>query len=322
MKAITYAAYGAPEVLNLQEVDKPIPNAKEILVRIHASAVNSADWRLRKGDPFAVRLFFGLTKPKKSILGGVLSGTVEAVGKDVTRFKVNDQVFGSTGMRFGAYAEYGCFPEDGILSIKPDNISHEQASIVPFGATTAMHFIRKAVIKKGQKVLVYGASGAVGTALVQLAKYFGAEVTGVCSTTNIDLVKSIGADKVIDYTKEDLTKNGLTYDVIFETVNKLPLSNLLPALKSNGLLIASAADFSQMLQSVWISMTHRKKIIVGVTNEKTEDICFLKTLIEQGRYKPVIDRIYPFEQMVDAHHYVEQGHKKGNVAVRIIGKVN
>ncbi|HEX7458209.1 MAG TPA: NAD(P)-dependent alcohol dehydrogenase, partial [Ginsengibacter sp.] len=237
MKAIVYTAYGQPDVLQLKEVEKPVPKDNEILVRIFATAVNTGDLRLRKADPWAVRLFFGLTKPKKHILGGVLSGEVEALGKNVTKFKAGDQVFGSTGMSFGAYAAYICLSEDGILSIKPNNISHIEAGTIPFGGTTALYFIKKANIKEGQKVLIYGASGAVGTAAVQLAKYFRAEVTGVCSTSNVEMVRSLGADKVIDYTKEDFTMNGESYDVIFETVNKLSFSNSIRSLKKHGTLI-------------------------------------------------------------------------------------
>lgn len=315
MRAIVNIEYGAADVLKLKEIEKPIPKENELLIRILATAVNSADWRMRQADPWAIRLFWGLTKPRKHILGGVLSGKIEAVGANVNKFKVGDEVFGSTGVGFGAYAEYKCLPEDAILSIKPDNISHSEASAVPFGGTTAMHFLRKAAIKPGQKVLVYGASGAIGTATVQLAKYFGAEVTGVCSSSNFEMVKSIGADKVIDYNKEDFTKNGETYDVIFESVNKLSFGDSIKSVKKNGILILSAAGFSQMLMGAWTSMTSSRKIITGVTKQRTEDIIFLKTLIEKGNYKPTIDRSFSLEQMVNAHQYVEQGHKKGNVTI-------
>jgi NADPH:quinone reductase-like Zn-dependent oxidoreductase len=317
MKAIVCMEYGKPDVLQLKEVDKPIPKDNEILVRILATAVNAADWRLRKADPWAVRLFFGLTKPKRPILGGVLSGKVEALGKNVTRFKVGDQIFGATGMSFGAYAAYICLSQDGILSIKPNNISHIEAGTIPFGGTTALHFIRKANIKDGQKVLIYGASGAVGTAAVQLAKYFGAQVTAVCSTSNVEMVKSLGADKVIDYTKEDFTMNGETYDVIFETVNKLSFSNSIKSLKKQGTLILGASELPQMLQGMWSSMTSSKKVLSGMISQKAADIIFLKELIEKGNFKPVVDRSYPLEKMIEAHKYVEQGHKKGNVAITL-----
>lgn len=319
MKAIIYTNYGAPEVLMLKEVEKPIPKDNEILIKIKATAVNSGDWRLRKADPYAVRLFFGLIKPKNNILGGVLSGEIEAVGKDVKRFKVGDEVFGSSALSsgFGAYADYKCLSEEAVLALKPANITHTEAAVIPFGGTTALHFIKKAGIVSGQKVLIYGASGAVGSAAVQLAKHFGAHVTGVCSTVNMDLVKSLGADKVIDYTKDDFTKNGEKYDVIFETVNKTSLSRNLKSLKPKGVLILSAAGMSEMIRGAWISMTNTQKILTGVNSENAEDMVFLKELIEAGKLKPVIDRTYPLEQMAEAHAYVEKGHKRGNVAIVI-----
>ena len=318
MKAIAFKKYGPPEVLQLIEVAKPIPKDNEILIRILSTAVNSGDVRLRKADPWAVRLFLGLTKPKINILGGVLSGKIEAIGKNVTKFKVGDEVFGATGMSFGAYADYKCLPENGILSIKPVNISHQQAATIPFGATTALYFLKKAGIKSGQKVLVYGASGAVGSAAVQLVKFWGAEVTGVCSTSNIGLVRSLGADSVIDYTKKDFTTNGETYDVIFETVNKLSFSASIKSLKKNGRLILGASGLFQQLRGVWTSRTSSQKIISGMISQKAEDIIFLKELVERGFYKPVVDRIYSLEQMVEAHTYAEQGHKRGNVAITLI----
>ena len=318
MKAITFKKYGPPEVLQLIEVAKPIPKDNEILIRILSTAVNSGDVRLRKADPWAVRLFLGLTKPKINILGGVLSGKIEAIGKNVTKFKVGDEVFGATGMSFGAYADYKCLPENGILSIKPVNISHQQAATIPFGATTALYFLKKAGIKSGQKVLVYGASGAVGSAAVQLVKFWGAEVTGVCSTSNIGLVRSLGADSVIDYTKKDFTTNGETYDVIFETVNKLSFSASIKSLKKNGRLILGASGLFQQLRGVWTSRTSSQKIISGMISQKAEDIIFLKELVERGFYKPVVDRIYSLEQMVEAHTYAEQGHKRGNVAITLV----
>jgi NADPH:quinone reductase-like Zn-dependent oxidoreductase len=304
-------------VLQLKALEKPVPKDNEILVRIFATAVNSADWRLRKAEPWAVRLFFGLTKPKKHVLGGVLSGEVEVIGKNVTQFKTGDQVFGSTGMSFGAYAEYVCLAEDGILSIKPNNISHVEAATIPFGGTTALQFLKKANIKAGQKVLIYGASGAVGTAAVQLARYFGAVVTGVCSTSNIELVRSLGAESVIDYTKEDFTMNGETYDVIFETVDKLSFSKCTRSLKKQGTLVLGASGFSKMLQGLWSSMTSNKKLVSGMIRQKADDLIFLKELVENGNFKPVVDRSYALEKIVEAHTYVESGHKKGNVAITL-----
>jgi NADPH:quinone reductase-like Zn-dependent oxidoreductase len=319
MKAIVYTQYGIPEVLQLKEVAKPIPKQNEILIRVRATAVNSGDVRLRKADPFAVRLFFGLMKPKTPILGSVFSGEIEQVGSSVTLFKVGDPIFGHTDMSFGTYAEHKCLPETGSLALKPATISHQEAAVIPFGGVTALHFLKKASVQHGQKVLVFGASGSVGTAAVQLAKHFGAIVTGVCSTSNIDLVQSLGANKVIDYTKEDFTKNGETYDVIFDTVNKIVISNSVKSLAINGKLILSAAGISEMFQGVWVSITNSRKIkvLTGVISHTAEDIHFLKGLIEVGQLKPVIDRTYSLEQIVEAHTYVEKGHKKGNVAIEV-----
>lgn len=317
MKAAVYTQYGQPEVLQVKQVEKPIPNKNEILLRIKATAVNSGDWRLRKADPFAVRFIFGLIKPKINILGSVFSGEIESVGEDVKHFKVGDLVFGHTDMSFGAYAEYKCLPENASIALKPANISHKEAAVIPFGGVAALHFIRKAAIKPGQKVLVVGASGAVGSAAVQLAKSYGAVVTGVCSTANIDLVKSIGADKVIDYTKEDFTQNGETYDVIFDAVKAISVSRSVKSLNRNGIMILSAAGMSEMLQGAWISMTSSKKVMTGVISHKAADIVFLKELIEAGKFKPIIDRTYPLEQIAEAHAYVEKGHKKGNVAIEV-----
>jgi NADPH:quinone reductase-like Zn-dependent oxidoreductase len=317
MKAAVYQNYGPPEVLQIQEVAKPSPKDNEVLIKIHASAVNSGDCRLRKADPFAVRFFFGLFKPKKSILGGVLSGEIEAVGKNVTMFKVGDQVFGATAMAFGAYAEYSCLPETGALAIKPENISHEEAAAVPFGGTTALHFLRKANIQPGQKVLIYGASGAIGTTAVQLAKHFGATVTAVCSTANATLVRSLGADQVIDYTSTDFAAGGEQYDVVYETVNKAPVVQCLAALKSGGTLLLGAAMMPQMLRGAWASMTSKKKVVFGVAPETAEAVGFLQKRLEKDELKAVIDKKYPLAQIAKAHEYVDKGHKKGNVVVQL-----
>jgi NADPH:quinone reductase-like Zn-dependent oxidoreductase len=284
---------------------------------VKATAVNSGDVRIRKADPFAVRFIFGLTKPKINILGTVFSGEVESVGTAVKQFKAGDLVFGHTDMRFGSYAEYKTLSENASIALKPANISHNEAAVIPFGGVTALHFLKKAAIKPGQKVLVVGASGAVGSAAVQLAKSFGAHVTGVCSTANMALVKSIGADKVIDYTKEDFTRNGEIYDVIFDTVNTISVSRSLKSLSNNGIMILSAAGMSEMLQGFWVSMTSRKKVMTGVISHTAEDIVFLKGLIEAGKLKPVIDKTYSLEQIAEAHAYVEKGHKKGNVAIEV-----
>lgn len=317
MKAVVYTQYGSPQVLQLREVAKPTPKDNEVLVRIKATAVNSGDVRLRKADPFAVRFMLGLTKPKINTLGVVFSGEVESTGKDVTLFKIGDQVFGHTDMSFGTYAAYKCLPENGSLALKPANISHQEAAVIPFGGTTALHFIKKADIKQGQKVLIVGASGAVGSAAVQLAKFYGAVVTGVCSTGNKALVKSLGADEVIDYTKEDFTENGETYDVIFDTVKTIPVFRALKSLNKNGVLILSAAMVKEMFQGFWISKTTGIKVLTGVIQHQAEDIIFLQELIQAGKLKPVIDRTYTLAQMAEAHAYVEKGHKKGNVAIEI-----
>lgn len=317
MKAVVYTQYGQPDVLRLKEVEKPTPGDNEMLVRIKATAVNSGDIRLRKADPFAVRFIFGLLKPKINILGSVFSGEVEAVGKDVKSFKAGDAVFGHTDMRFGAYAEYICIRENGSVALKPAGITHAEAAVIPFGGVTALHFIKKAAIKPDQKVLVIGASGAVGSAAVQLAKSHGAIVTGVCSSANRVLVTALGADKVIDYTKQDFTQNGETYDVIIDTVKTINVSRSLKSLSKNGIMILSAAGLSEMLQGIWVSKTSTRRVLTGVISHTASDIILFKKLVEAGSYKPVIDRTYPLAEAAEAHAYVEQGHKKGNVSITI-----
>lgn len=317
MIAAVYENYGAPEVLQLKEVPTPTQNRDEILVKIHATAVSSGDCRLRRADPFAVRFFFGLLRPKKGILGGALAGEVVAVGETVKKFKVGDPVFGTTGLSFGAYAEFKNLPETAVLAKKPVAVSYEQAAAIPFGGTAALHFLKKANIQRGQKVLIYGASGAIGTAAVQLAKYFGAEVTGVCSTTNVAMVKSLGADKVIDYTKEDFTKSGETYDVVFDTVGKAPYSSVLKVLNKSGILLLGAAEPPQMLQALWTSLTSKQKVFTGMISETAEDMAFLAQLMETARLKSTIDKTYSLAQIAAAHRYVDGGHKKGNVVISL-----
>lgn len=317
MKAVIYEQYGPPEVLQLKEVNKPKPGADEVLIKVEATAVNSGDWRLRKAEPFAVRLFFGLWKPRKNILGGVLSGVVEKVGSNVTRFKEGDSVFGSTGLHFGAYAAYTVLPENSVLDIKPGEITYLEAASIPFGALTALHFLKQGGVSSRKKLLVNGASGAVGSAAVQLAKYFNAEVTGVCSTANLELVKNLGADRVIDYTREDFTRNGEKYDVIIDTVDKLPFKGSLRSLNKNGRLVLVAAGLSKMLRGTCSSLFGTKKVISGVMSETVDDLAFLKQLIQQGNLRPVVDKTYLLEDIAEAHRYVEGGHKKGNVGILV-----
>lgn len=319
MKAIVYTKFGSPDVLELKKVAKPAPKDNEVLIRIVATTVASEDPGIRARPGLN-----GFLKPKKSILGFYLAGEVEAVGKDVTRFKVGDQVYGNTGLGLlGTYAEYICMPEEGALAMKPANITYAEAAALPNGALTALPFLRdKGNIQSGQKVLINGASGAVGTFAVQLAKYFGAEVTGVCSPTNLEMVKSLGADTVIDYTKEDFTKNGQTYDIIFDTVGKSSFSSCKNSLTENGTYLTTVPSPATMLQMLWTSMTGGKKVGIAATglrpsNEKTKELVFLNGLIETGKIKAVIDRSYPLEQMAEAHKYVEAGHKKGNVVITI-----
>jgi 2-desacetyl-2-hydroxyethyl bacteriochlorophyllide A dehydrogenase len=324
MKAIVCTRYGPPEVLCLKEVEKPTPKDNEIRIKEYATSVSSRDSRVRS---FTVPLSFwlparialGLRKPKTAILGAEFAGEVEAVGKDVQRFKIGDHIFGDTGHAlFGTYAEYLCMPETGCVAIKSPKMTYEQAVAIPFGGLTALHFLRKAAIQSGQNVLIYGASGAVGTFAVQLAKHFGAEVTGVCSTTNVGLVKSLGADTVIDYTKEDWIKTGATYDVIFDTVGKSSFSGCLRSLKHEGVYLHAVVAPALAARMRLAAMTSRKTLIGGTAAANAEDLVYLKELVEAGKLQPVIDRCYPLEQMVEAHQYVDKGHKKGNVVITVM----
>ncbi len=317
MKAIVCTKYGAPEFLQMQEVEKPSPKDNDILIKIHATSVSSGDARMRRADPFVIRLIFGFKRPRKPVLGVVVAGEVEAIGKSVSKYKPGDQVFGSSGMNFGAHAEYVAVPEDAVLALKPGNMTYEEAAAIPFGATASMHFLRIANIQQGQKVLIYGASGALGTMAVQLARNYGAEVTAVCSTSNIELMKSLGADRVIDYTKDDFTKNEEKYDVIFDTIGKIPFRKALRSLNKNGYLLMASAGIGTMIGTSIASIFISKKIVSGVIKETTEDMNFFKQQIEQGKLKSVIDRIYTLKQIVEAHSYVDKGHKKGNVVIAV-----
>jgi NADPH:quinone reductase-like Zn-dependent oxidoreductase len=327
MKAIVYTKYGPPDVLQLKEVEKPSPKDSEVLIRIHATTVTTGDANARgftfvpPGLGLLARLMIGLGKPKRTILGIELAGEIEAVGKDVRSFNEGDQVFGMDGNGLGAYAEYKCMPEEGVLAIKPSNMTYEEAAAVPNGALTALFFLRdKGNIQNGQKALINGASGSVGTAAVQLAKHFGAEVTGVCSTTNLEMVRSLGADKVIDYTKEDFTQSGETYDIILDmVVGKTSFSGCRNSLKQNGLYLAVAGGLKELIQMQWTSVIGSKKVIFGGGSacERKENLLLIKELIEAGKIKSVIDRRYPLEQTAEAHRYVDKGHKKGNVVITV-----
>ncbi|MGG4439974.1 NAD(P)-dependent alcohol dehydrogenase [Brevibacillus fortis] len=302
MRAVVCTKYGSPDVLELKEVEKPILKENEILIKVHATTVTSGDCRIRAfKSPFLLwipmRLVLGLTKPRNPILGVELSGEIEAIGKQVKRFKKGDQVYALSGMRCGAHAEYICLHENAVVGVKPTNASYEEAAAIPFGGTTALHFFRKGKLQKGHKVLIYGASGSVGTSAVQLAKYFGAEVTGVCSTANVELVKALGADYVIDYTKEDFTKKEERYDIVFDAVGKATKSHCVKALAPKGRFLTVDGQ--------------------GIAKVRTEDLNFLKELMEAGEIKAVIDRCYSLEQVPDAHRYVETGRKKGNVVIRV-----
>lgn len=321
MKAIICTKYGSPNVMQLKEVEKPTPKANEVLIKIYATTVTSADIRIRRADPFPVRFFYGFTRPKtNTILGSELAGKIEAVGKNVKQFKVGDSVFAGAGIHFGANAEYICLPEEGAVALKPTNMTYEEAATIPFGAVTSLIFLRdRGKIQRGQEVLIYGASGALGMAAVQLAKFFGAQVTGVCSTPKLELVKSLGADYVIDYTKADFTQSGKTYDIIFDTSGKSSFSGCLSALKNNGLYLRAVhINLSPILRGLWTSITSSKKVIGGVVLERKEDLIFLKELIEAGKMKAVIDRHYPLEKTAEAHQYIEQGCKKGSVVITVI----
>jgi 2-desacetyl-2-hydroxyethyl bacteriochlorophyllide A dehydrogenase len=324
MKAVVWTRYGPPDVLQLQEVAKPVPKDNEVLVKVHAASVFAGDCELRGLKiPILFRLFLrmyiGLTRPKRvTILGQELAGEIEAVGKDVERFKEGDQIFAATGFRFGAYAEYQCLPEDGMVATKPTNMTYEEATVVPVGGSNALHFLRLANIKSGQRVLINGAGGGIGTMAIQLARSWGAEVIAVDSTEKLDMLRSIGADRVIDYTKEDFTKNGETYDVIFDVVGKSPFFRSIRSLNKHGtLLLANNGLVVPKFQGLWTSMTSSKRVISKMAGEKKEDLVFLKELIEAGKISAVIDRRYPLEQTAEAHRYVDTGRKKGNVVITV-----
>jgi NADPH:quinone reductase-like Zn-dependent oxidoreductase len=322
VKAILYERYGPPDVLQLKEVEKPTLKDNEVLVRVYATTVTKYDCWMRSstappGFGLPMRIASGIRKPKKPILGTDLAGEIEAVGKDVTRFRKGDLVFGYHGMSMGAYVEYLCLPETGVLALKPANMTYEQAAAVPQGALTALFFLRKGGIQSGHKILVLGASGGIGLFAVQLAKYFGAEVTGVCSTAKLELVKSVGADEVVDYTKEDFTERGESYDIIFDTVGKSPFSGSVRSLKKEGFYLSATFGLPRLFRILWFKLTSGKNEFSGLLKETTEDLIFLRELIEAGSLRAVVDRCYPLEQAAEAHRYVEAGRKQGSVVITV-----
>ena len=325
MKAILHTAYGPPDELRLGEVDKPVPKDNEVLIKTHASTVTTSDCNIRnltftpKLFFLPVRMEFGLLKPKNKILGLDLAGQVEAAGKDVTRFQEGDQVFGTTEPALGAHAEYICLPEDAVLTTKPANMKFEEAATFPVMANTALYFIRDlGKVQAGQRVLIIGASGGIGTFAVQLAKYYGAEVTGVCSTTNVEMVKSLGADKVIDYTQEDFTESGGTYDVIFDAVGKSSFARCKDSLEENGVYLVTVPKPAVLLGMLWTGMVGTKKVRMGGAPASLDNLITLRELIEAGKLDTVIDRRYSLSQTAEAFRYVEKGHKKGNVVIVVV----
>jgi NADPH:quinone reductase-like Zn-dependent oxidoreductase len=322
MHAFIYRRYGGPDVLELAHVPKPVAKDHEVLIRIRATTVTSGDWRVRtlivpKGFGAIARLVFGITRPRQPILGTELAGTVEAVGSNVTQFHVGDDVVAFPGGAMGCHAEYRAMPERGAIVRKPDNLTFEEAASLAFGGTTALHFLRKAAIKAGDKLLVVGASGAVGTAIVQLGKHFGAEVTGVTSTANVELVKSLGADEVIDYTRDDFTKRSETYDVVADTVGATSFAGCKHTLKTQGRFLSIAGGLPDMLATLWSPFDGGRKVIAGPAPERVEDVQLLAELATRGVLRPVIDRRYRFEELPSAHAYVETGRKRGSVTVSV-----
>ena len=330
MKAMVYHEYGPPDVLQLKEVEKPAPKDNEILIRIRATPVNIGDiWARNFKEitpsrftmPFPLwlpaRMYFGFTKPRINILGSEFAREIEAVGKDAKRFGKGDQVFGYRGQSMGTNAEYLCMAEDELVAFKPANMSYAEAASVPYGGLTALNLLRKVNIQPGQKVLINGASGGIGSAAVQLAKYYGAEVTGVCATPRLEFVKSLGADKVIDYTKEDFTKNGETYDLIFDILGKSSFSRCKSSLKQNGRYLLASFKMKQLFQMLWTSLIGDRKVICALSSENPKDLIFIKELVEAGKIKSIIDRRYPLEQIAEAHRYIEEGYKKGSVVITV-----
>ena len=334
MKAVVYTEFGPPDVLQLKEVQKPAPKDNEVLIRVHAAPVSYGDLAARNFKNISsrefnmplplllpTRMYFGFTKPKISILGSEFAGEVESAGKDVKLFKAGDQVMGYLGQRMGAYAEYLCMPEYGSLAIKPANMTYAEAAAVPYGAIIATSLLGKGNLQRGHKVLINGASGGIGSAAVQIARYYGAEVTGVCGTPRLEYVKSLGADRVIDYTEEDFAQNGETYDLIFDILGRSSYSRCKNSLKPKGIYLLASFKMKALLQMLWTGMVGSKKVICVLSSEKSEDLVFVKELIEAGKYKSIVDRCYPLEQAAEAHRYAESGLKRGQVVITV-GKDN
>ncbi len=319
MKAIVYKKYGPPEVAQLTEVEKPVAKDNEVLIKVYATTVNRTDCGFRSAEYFIVRFFSGLLKPNNQILGNEFAGEIEAVGKSVTAFKPGDKVFGYNDKTFGAHAEYMVLPESGAIATMPQNISYEQAAAITEGAHYALCDIRAAKINTGQKVLINGATGAIGSSAVQLAKYFGAEVTAVCSTANVELVKSLGADEVIDYTKQDFTNLSQPFDVVFDAVGKSSFGKCRPLLKKGGIYMSTELGYLSQnpFLAIITPLLGGKKVLFPIPTISKADVLFLKELVETNRYKPVIDRHYPLEQIVDAYTYVETHQKIGNVIITV-----
>ncbi|HSG32023.1 MAG TPA: NAD(P)-dependent alcohol dehydrogenase [Thermodesulfobacteriota bacterium] len=321
MKAIVFTQYGPPEVLKIVEVDKPVPKENEVLIKVHAAVVSSADCTFRRGEPYFARLYFGILKPRTTILGTEFAGQIEAVGKDVKNFTIGDKVIGAPGAAFGAHAEYIAIAEDGALALMPSNLSYAEAAGVCEGGNTALPFLRdEAKITSGQKILINGASGSVGSSAVQLAKHFGAEVTGVCSTPNLDFVKSLGADHVIDYTSVDFTRGSYSYDFVFDTVGKSSYCKCKNILKQSGVYLATVFTFTHLTWMLWTSIIGSKKVIFAATGlrpayKQAKDMTFLKELAESGVIKPTISKTYKPHEIAEAHRLIETGHKRSNVVL-------
>lgn len=320
MRAVVWTNYGPPDVLQLEAVDKPTPKDNEVLIKVVAATVFTGDCEMRRGDfPISfwlpLRLMFGIRKPRIKIIGQELAGEIEAVGKAVTSFKAGDHVFAPTDTSFGAYAEYICLPGTHPIQPKPSNMTHDEAATVPVGGLNALHFLRKGKVQSGERILINGAAGSIGTCAVQIAKAFGAEVTAVDSTEKIGKLRSIGADHVIDYTQEDFTRNGRTYDVIIDVVGKSPFSRSVKSLNNHGRYVLGNPRLAGAIKGIWTTLTSSKRVIVALAGYKTEDLEYLKELIEAGKLKAVIDRRYPLEKVADAHRYVETGQKTGNVVI-------